>query len=152
MSLAELNLDALALVAASYGLSLSEVGAIDSERFLAFVWQLGGRPLVYASDWKRARPLVIVLDNYSVHKSEQVQAAQPALEAANIRLVYLPSYSPELSDIEPIWQAVKHHEMPQRSQTEIRVMKQTVEQALAQKAETLKTSHAKTTNLLCVAA
>ena len=50
-------------VAASYGLSLSEVGPIDSARFLAFVWQLAGRAPVYTDGWKRQRPLVIVLDN-----------------------------------------------------------------------------------------
>jgi hypothetical protein len=139
-------------VAAGYGLSVAEVGAIDSARFLAFVWQMAGRPMVSPGDWKRARPLVIVLDNYSVHKSEPVQEARAELEAANITLLYLPSYSPELSEIEPVWQAVKHHEMPQRSQTEIRSQKQAVEQALARKAESLQARHAKTTNLLRMAA
>lgn len=136
-------------IAASYGLTLAEVGPIDSGRFLAFVWQLAGRPAVYPSDWKRERPLWIVLDNYSVHKSQPVQAARPGLEAANVFLFYLPSYAPELSDIEPIWQAVKHHEMQKRSHTEIKNMKQAVEQALARKAETLKDKPAKTTEFLC---
>lgn len=139
-------------VAASYGLSLGEVGPIDSTRFLAFVWQLAGRPQVYADGWKRQRPLVIVLDNYSVHKSQQVQEALPELEAADIWFCYLPSYCPELSDIEPIWQAVKHHEMQERSQTEIKAMKQAVEQALTQKAEALKNCKPETTNLLQAAA
>ena len=139
-------------VAGSYRLSLAEVGPIDSTRLLAFVWQLAGRPSVYAKDWKRARPLVIVLDNYSVHKSQQVQAALPELEAADIWLCYLPSYCPELSDIEPIWQAVKHHEMQERSQTEIKAMKQAVEQALARKAEALMNGKAETTNILRAAA
>ena len=139
-------------IAATYGLCESEVGPLDSERFLAFLWQLAGRPAIYLSDWKRARPLWIVLDNYSVHKSEMVQQAQAQLEAANIHLFYLPSYCPQLSDIEPVWQAVKHHEMQQRSQTEIKTMKQSVEQALAHKAETLKAKHVKTTNLLCAVA
>lgn len=135
-------------VAASYGLSLAEVGPIDSTRFLAFVWRLAGRPRVYAEDWKRERPLVIVLDNYSVHKSQPVQAALPELEAADIWLCYLPSYCPELSDIEPIWQAVKHHEMQERSQTQIKAMKHAVEQALSRKAEALRNSKVETTNLL----
>jgi putative transposase len=139
-------------VAASYGVSLEEVGAIDSARLVSFVWQLAGRPRVYAEDWKRARPLVVVLDNYSVHKSQTVQEAKTAWEAANISLLYLPSYCPELSDIEPIWQAVKHHEMQDRSQAEVKAMKQAVEQALAKKAEALRAGQAKTTNLLCEAA
>jgi hypothetical protein len=134
--------------AASYGLTLEEVGPIDSARFLAFVWRLAGRPPVYAEGWKRERPLVIVLDNYSVHKSQPVQEALPALEAADVWLCYLPSYCPELSDIEPIWQAVKHHEMQERSQTHIKAMKQAVEQALSRKAEALKSSKPETTILL----
>jgi len=139
-------------VAADYGLLLSEVGPIDSDRLLAFVWQLAGRPPVSFSEWKRARSLWIVLDNYSVHKSETVKAAQSALEAANIHLFYLPAYSPELSDIEPVWLAVKHHEMQTRSQTEVKVAKQAVEQALEQKAAVLLERHGKSTKLLCRAA
>lgn len=139
-------------IAAASGLSLSEVGPIDSDRFLTFLWQLAGRPAIYLSDWKRACPLWIVLDNYSVHKSETVKAAQAALEASNIHLFYLPSYSPELSDIEPVWLSVKHHEMQERSQTEVKIAKQAVEQALANKAETLKAKHIKTTNLQCAVA
>ena len=100
--------------------------------------------------WKRVRPLVIVLDNYSVHKSEPVKVKRlTELAAANITLLYLPSYCPELSEIEPIWQAVKHHDMQQRSHSDIKAMKQAVEQALNNKVETLKARHAKTTNLLC---
>ena len=139
-------------VAASYGLAVEEVGPIDGARLVAFLWHFAGRPLVYAEGWKRVRPLVIVLDNYSVHKSEPVKQARAELAAANITLLYLPSYCPELSEIEPIWQAVKHHDMQDRSQTEVKVLKQAVEQALANKAEALKARHAKTTNLLGAAA
>lgn len=139
-------------VAAASGLCVEEVGPIDSSRFLAFVWQFAGRPAVYAAGWKRKRPLVIAVDNYSVHTSQEVEAALPELEAAGITFFFLPSYSPQLSDIEPIWQAVKHHEMPQRSQTQIRAQRDAVEQALARKAEALRLRHAKTTNLLCAAA
>ena len=114
----------------------SEVGAIDSERFLAFLWLLAGRPAIHLSDWKRSRPLWIVLDNCSVHKSAEVKAAQADLEAADIHLFYLPAYSPQLSEIEPIWQAVK----------------QSVEQALTQKAKTLKAKQTESTKLLCAIA
>jgi hypothetical protein len=89
--------------AAAHGLRAEEVGPIDSERFLQFVWEFAGRPAVYPADWVRERPLVIWLDNYSVHKSDRVRAEIPALERAGITLQYLPSYSPELSKIEPIW-------------------------------------------------
>src|SRR5260370_3965714 len=134
--------------AAAHGLGAEEVGPIDSERFLQFVWEFAGRPAVYPADWVRERPLVIWLDNYSVHKSDRVQAEIPALERAGITLQYLPSYSPELSKIEPIWQDVKHHDMPRRSQTEVRALKEATAAALTQKAVDLRAAHAKTTDLL----
>jgi hypothetical protein len=134
--------------AAAHGLRAEEVGPIDSERFLQFVWAFAGRPAVYPADWVRERPLVIWLDNYSVHKSDRVQAELPALERAGITLQYLPSYSPELSKIEPIWQDVKHHDMRERSQTEVRALKEATEAALTQKAAELRAAHGKTTDLL----
>ena len=103
-------------------------------------------------------PLVIVLDNYSVHKSQAVKAAVPVLEAANVFLFYLPAYSPELSEIEPIWRSVKGHGMPYRSQTVLGQMKQAVDEALAAKAQHLwqqqntQQEHDKTTNFQCLAA
>lgn len=90
-----------------------------------------------AEDWKRSRPLVLVLDNYSVHKSALVQEEVSSLAAANVHLFFLPSYSPELSAIEPIWQTLKHHEMRERSFSSIRDLKDGVEAALSQKADAL---------------
>jgi transposase len=57
---------------------------------------------------------VLVVDNSSVHTGERVQAERAAFAAAGITLCYLPSYSPELSGIEPIWQDVKQHDMTKR--------------------------------------
>ena len=59
--------------------------------------------------------MTIVLDNYSVHKSGTVRAMDAAWQAAGIELRYLPAYSPELSAIEPVWNALKQHELPIRS-------------------------------------
>jgi DDE superfamily endonuclease len=138
----------LAEQAAAHDLQEEEVGPIDSERFLHFVWSFAGRPAVHAADWCRERPLVIWVDNYSVHKSDRVQAEQPALARAGITFHYLPSYSPELSKIEPIWRDVKHHDMRERSQTEVRALKEATETALAKKATDLLADHAKTMNSL----
>src|ERR1051326_7881498 len=98
-------------IALAYGLTFDEVGSIDAERFIAFVWKTAGRPEIASSDWKRERPLMVVLDNYSVHKCQAVKDAQSEWERADIYLVYLPSYSPELSAIEPIWNDTKHNEL-----------------------------------------
>jgi hypothetical protein len=135
-------------IAAAHGLFAEEVGPIDSGRYLHFVWRTAGRPENAAPDWKRAIPLVMVVDNYSVHTSEAVKDAIPLLEAANIFFFYLPSYSPELSLIEPIWNAVKHHEMPVRSHQKVKDLKDAVETALAKKAEALRTAQQETTKKL----
>ena len=134
--------------AATYGLSAEEVGPIDANRFLSFVWRVAGRPAIFPEGWKRGRPLMIKLDNYSVHHSQVVQAALPALEAADVFLVYLPSYSPELSDIEPVWNDTKHHRMQQRSYEKVVQLKSAEEEALAQKAVQLREASGITTNLL----
>jgi hypothetical protein len=138
--------------AAAHGLLEQEVGAIDAERFLQFVWEFARRPAVYSEEWQRERPLVIWMDNYSVHKSERVREEMPALERAGISLHYLPSYSPELSAIEPIWHDVKHHRLRKRSHTEVRELKRAVEEELTQKAVDLLAAQQKTTSLLCRAA
>ena len=134
--------------AATYGLTVEQVGPIDAERFLAFVWKVAGRPPLCCEGWKRGRPLMIKLDNYSVHKCAQVQAAMPALEAADVFLVYLPSYSPELSDIEPVWQDTKHRRLSKRSHERVRDLLTAVEDALAEKAAQLRQTSIKTTNLI----
>jgi len=114
--------------------SEAQVGPIDAARFLDLVWAAAGRPLVHASDWKRERPLGIVLDNYSVPVSASVQQALAGLEAANIFLFYLPSYCPEMSGIEPVWQDVKYHELQERSHSDLLACKQTIDAALERKA------------------
>jgi transposase len=62
-------------------------------------------------------PRVVVLDNAAIHTSKAVKAARPALAKLGIYLYYLPSYSPELNRIEPMFKQVKHHDMPTRSFT-----------------------------------
>jgi hypothetical protein len=133
--------------AAAQRLTVEEVGPIDAERLVAFLWQVAGRPVEAASDWRRARPVVIALDNYSVHTSQAVVAAQPQLAAANVRLVYLARYCPEQSGIEPIWNDVKQHQIPQRSFEQVADLKHAVDDALAHKAHLLQHAHAKPTNL-----
>ena len=133
--------------AAAHQLRPEEVGRIDSERLLAFIWKIAGRPAIHADDWRRERELVVVLDNYSVHKSQEVRAAQPELAAANVTLWYLPAYSPELSEIEPIWHAVKHREMVRRSYELLGELKWDVDDTLERKAAALRAARSKTTDL-----
>ncbi|HEV8176497.1 MAG TPA: transposase [Gemmatimonadales bacterium] len=130
--------------AAKHDLRVEQVGTINGERFVRFVWKVAGRPAVYPEGWKRERPLVLVIDNYSVHKGERVQQELEAFAAAGITLFFLPSYSPELSGIEPIWHAVKHHQMTRRSYAILGELFQAVDAALARKANELLSASSRT--------
>jgi DDE superfamily endonuclease len=133
--------------AAAHGLTAAAVGPIDAERVVAFLWQVAGRPVDAAPTWRRARPLVVALDNYSVHTSQTVRAAQPLLAAAKVELVYLARYCPEQSGIEPVWNDVKQHQIPVRSFAQVADLKRAVDDALARKAQLLQQAHAKPTNI-----
>jgi hypothetical protein len=138
--------------AAKHDLRVEQVGTIDGERFVRFVWKVAGRPAVYPEGWKRERAMVLVVDNYSVHKSARVQQELPAFAAAGIMLFFLPSYSPELSKIEPIWHTVKHHEMTRRSYAVLGELFRAVEVALARKAHALLAARSKTAHSFRAAA
>ena len=124
--------------AAKHGLTADEVGVIDSNAFLGFLWLLAGRPADAGPEWQRAVPLEIWLDNYSVHKSDAVRWERSALARANVTLRYLPAYCPELSRIEHVWEDVKHNGLPQRSYRQAGDLKEAVDVALTEKAAELK--------------
>lgn len=128
---------AFAARAAQHQVEVSDFGVINGEVLVAFLWKLGGRPDPAPDGWQRARPLHVVLDNYSVHKSAPVQAALPALDAAGIHLVYLPAYSPELSRIEPVWHVTKYFELPVRSFAHLGDLLHAVQDAFSRQAVAL---------------
>lgn len=139
---------AIEAMAMKHGLSPDIVGPIDAARLADFIWEVAGRPSDAAAGWKRERPLMIVLDNYSVHKSKTVRDIQPAWEEADIFLVPLPSYCPELSRIEPVWNDIKHHHMPIRSCQHVAEQKHNVDIALNNKARQLKQAYSKSDHSL----
>jgi putative transposase len=59
-------------------------------------------------------PTVIVLDNVGLHRAQAVRTAWAELWQRRIYLYYLPPHSPELNDIERLFRAIKHHELPER--------------------------------------
>lgn len=79
----------------------------DSYDLLGF---LGALP------WAKV-PRVVVLDNASLHTSRVIRGARRRLAAAGIYLYFLPPYSPELNEIEPVFRQVKYQEIPVRSYT-----------------------------------
>ena len=56
------------------------------------------------SQLKKETEIIVILDNYPVHKA---QLAQKACKILNIQLILLPSYSPKLNPIEQVWRIIK---------------------------------------------
>lgn len=93
------------------GKNVSTIGAITVEKVLASVNILG--PVdrmtfeafmltkLIPNLWEGAH---VVLDNSSIHKSQEVEKA---LEQVGAKLVFLPPYSPDLNPIENLWSKVK---------------------------------------------
>ena len=86
---------------------------------------------------RRGRPLVVVLDNYSVHRSTAVKEAETHLARIGVRLFFLPPYSSELNRIEPLWRQVKDHDLPVRSYQTLAALQTAVESALQKHADAL---------------
>jgi len=83
------------------------------------------------------RPRVVVLDNASIHVSGAIKQAIPDLRRQGIALEYLPPYSPELNRIEPLFGAIKHHDLPERSYPTLLALYQAVTAAFARAEERL---------------
>ena len=118
----------------------------------AFVWRVAGRSHAAPAGWKRARPLMIVLDTDAVHKRQTVVAAQLDVVAADVQLVYLPSYCPDLSAMEPVWNDVKQHQLPTRSFARLADLKHALDDALARTTQQLRRAYGKSTNVQRLAA
>lgn len=78
--------------------SLAIEGSVNQNVMKVFVRDCL-RPFLKAGD-------VVVLDNFSVHKTRAVQAE---FAAAEVEVYYLPPYSPDLNPIEHCWSKVKTH-------------------------------------------
>jgi hypothetical protein len=85
----------------------------------------------------RARPLVVVLDNSSVHRGTAVKEAAADLARVGRRLLFLPPSSGELNRIEPRWRQVKDHDLPQRSYPTLEALQTAVGNAVQQHADAL---------------
>jgi transposase len=88
--------------------------------------------LVYLKGLPRGpAPVVVVLDNASIHVSKVFKGQRRALAPLGIYLYYLPAYSPELNEIESVFKQVKHHEIPQRRYTSKQALRAAVAQGFA---------------------
>jgi transposase len=73
-------------------------GAINGPMFLAYVKQCVV-PTLKRGD-------AVIIDNLPAHK---VAGVRETIEAAGAKLLYLPSYSPDLNPIEPAFSKIKAH-------------------------------------------
>jgi putative transposase len=95
-------------------------GAFVAEQLLDFLPQIP-RPA--------GQPLVVVLDNGSLHVNRIVKAAVAALRQQRIYLYYLPPYSPELNLIEPVFGVIKGTGLPERTYTTLPALESAVDNA-----------------------
>jgi len=85
------------------------------------------------------KPVIVVLDNASMHKNKAVQAARAALWQAGIYLYYLPPYSPDLNRIERIFRVIKHQGLPKRTYRTYDELEEAIYAAFAGDSYTLRT-------------
>lgn len=86
-------------------------------------------------------PRVVVIDNGSLHRNAVLKAALAELWAKRIYPYYLPPYSPELNDIEPVFRNVKHHELPERRYASVSDLDAAINNALTRTEDRLVTKH-----------
>ena len=82
--------------------TMSVEAATDGDSFAAYLDQVLLLPVLR----ERKPDAVLVMDNLRPHKTPEVQAV---LDGSGFAYRYLPSYSPDLSPIEPAWAKMKSY-------------------------------------------
>lgn len=59
-----------------------------------------------------SKPLVVILDNASIHTAKKLKPYWELLEEKGMRFYFLPPYSPELNRIELLWHKMKYEWLP----------------------------------------
>jgi transposase len=67
-------------------------------------------------------PVVVVLDNASIHTSKSVEAKIEEWDKRGVTLYNLPRYSPELNTIEIVWRKIKYEWVPNLAYTSIEAL------------------------------
>lgn len=58
------------------------------------------------------KPMVVILDNASIHTAKKLKPYWDLLEDKSMKLFFLPPYSPELNRIELLWHKMKYEWLP----------------------------------------
>ena len=69
----------------------------DSLLFIHLLWEL-------TQHYRDAKKIHIILDNYSIHSTDQVQLSLETPEGLRLELHFLPPYCPDHNQIERTWQ------------------------------------------------
>lgn len=69
----------------------------DSLLFIRLLWEL-------TQHYRHARKIHVILDNYSIHSTEQVRLSLQTAEGQRLELHFLPPYCPDHNKIERTWQ------------------------------------------------
>jgi putative transposase len=109
------------------GKRLSILGICKDKESFQYGLKLGGfksKSYIEIRDWqankaeenfiKTGQLTVIVLDNYAVHKSQEVKKNLEKWRNKGLEFFFISTYSPELNLIEPEWHQLKNHEIAGR--------------------------------------
>lgn len=58
------------------------------------------------------KPVVVILDNASIHTSKKLEPYWQLLKEKGMQFYFLPPYSPELNRIEVLWRKMKYEWLP----------------------------------------
>lgn len=78
------------------------------------------------------KPTVVVLDNASIHTSDEFEERLPGWQKQGLRVKYLSAYSPELNRIEILWRRIKYTWLPFSAYHGLNALRQALENILSQ--------------------
>ena len=97
-----------------------EEGKIDSDRSIAFLKQILKA---------RTKPLILIVDGASFHRSKKVRDFDRS-HRKQIRIFFLPGYSPELNPDEQVWNTIKAKEVGKKAPKNKSELRKKVESSL----------------------
>ena len=101
---------------------------INGERYVEFLQQILR---------SRTRPLIVITDKVSFHKSSTVSEFVRA-HRTQIRIFFFPTHSPELNPDEQVWNELKHRQLgkqPIKNKTDLKERIRSILKTLQHKAK-----------------
>jgi transposase len=116
-----------------------EVVWVEAERktsllFIRLLWSLVHR-------YPQARRIHVILDNYSIHSTEQVRLSLASEHGSRIRLHFLPPYCPDDNAIERLWQDLHANVTRNHACADLRQLMQQVRRYLSRRNRRQRHSH-----------